>query len=149
MSRIIVALKSVEEQGIAWLKSHSLMFFRLSIGAIYFIFGVLKFFPNYSPAEQLAIDTIQLISFGLLSGLPALWLLAAMETIIGIGLISSFKIRPFVYAALGHMLCTFLPLALLPAYAFTDTSLSLIGQYIFKNLVIISGLLVYLAHHEG
>jgi hypothetical protein len=42
------------------------------------------------------------------------------------------------------MCCTFLPLVLLPQYAFNQDpfSFSIVGQYIFKNLIILSALMV-------
>ena len=39
-------------------------FLRMSIGTVFIWFGVLKFFPNLSPADTLAKDTISFITFG-------------------------------------------------------------------------------------
>lgn len=122
--------------------SHNIL--RFNIGFIYFIFGVLKFFPNSSPAEQLAISTIEEISFSLISGSTALLLLAVVETLLGLCILFNYHLQWAIYVALLHMVGTFLPLYLFPEQDFSDfpVSISLMGQYIIKNLVIVSALLV-------
>lgn len=47
-----------------WLTQNAMNLLRISIGVIYVWFGALKFYPNLSPADQLAKDTIYLITFG-------------------------------------------------------------------------------------
>ena len=133
---------------IQWLDKHAYDCLRISIGVIYAAFGALKFFPEYSPAEQLAADTICLITFDVLSGATACTVLAVVETFIGLSLIINFRPRVIIPVTVWHMLCTFLPLFLLPKYAFNDDpfSFSIVGQYIFKNLVILSALLVLYKH---
>ena len=54
---------------------------RISIGIIYIWFGSLKFFPGVSPAEDLAKETIHLLTFGLITPGLSLLLLALWETI--------------------------------------------------------------------
>jgi uncharacterized membrane protein YkgB len=49
----------------AWMSKYGLLLLRLSIGIVFFWFGILKFFPGLSPAQDLAIRTIDLLSFGL------------------------------------------------------------------------------------
>jgi uncharacterized membrane protein YphA (DoxX/SURF4 family) len=115
---------------------------RISIGIIYLWFGILKFFPGVSPAESLARDTIHLLTFKLLDDKIALLLLAIWETAAGILLISGIYIRLTIRIVLVHMFCTFTPLILLPGLSFSEAplSLTLIGQYIIKNIVIVSAL---------
>ena len=117
---------------------YSYSILRMSIGIIYVLFGVLKFFPSHSPAEKLAVDTIEILSFGFVSGSPALLSLAAFETGIGLCLLFNCRLRLAIYVAIGHMLGTFLPLFLFPEQAFAGhpLSLSLVGQYIIKNFVV-------------
>src|SRR6478752_5875065 len=83
---------------------------RISIGVIYLWFGLLKFFPHLSPAEDLAKETIRILTFGLIS--PDLYIIL-----------------------LPHLSFTHLPYAL-----------TLVGQYIIKNIVIVSALLVIKSH---
>lgn len=117
---------------------------RISIGIIYLWFGVLKFFPGVSPAEELAKETIHLLTFRLINPELSLLVLAIWETVIGILLIGGVFVRLVIRIVLVHMICTFTPLFLLPAISFTAApfSLTLVGQYIIKNIVIISALFV-------
>jgi uncharacterized membrane protein YphA (DoxX/SURF4 family) len=117
---------------------------RISIGVIYLWFGVLKFFPGVSPAEELAKETIHLLTFKLINQDLSLLLLAIWETAIGVLLMGGLFIRFVIRVVLVHMICTFTPLFLLPAISFTAApfSLTLVGQYIIKNIVIISALFV-------
>ena len=119
-----------------------LVILRISIGIIYLWFGVLKFFPGVSPAESLAKDTIHLLTLNILDDKIALLLLAIWETVAGIMLIGGIYTRVAIRAVMVHMFCTFTPLILLPGLSFTEAplSLTLIGQYIIKNIVIVSAL---------
>jgi len=117
---------------------------RVSIGIIYLWFGTLKFFHGVSPAEDLAKETITLLTFGLIPPNISLLLLAIWEVAIGALLIMGIFNRKVFWLVLVHMICTFTPLVLLPNVSFTQApvALTLVGQYIIKNIVIISALLV-------
>lgn len=119
-----------------------LIVLRVSIGIIYLWFGVLKFFPGVSPAEELAKETIHLLTFGLIQPNLSLLLLAIWETAIGVVLISGLFLKLAIRVVLVHMVCTFAPLFLLPGLSFTapPLALTLVGQYIIKNIVIVSAL---------
>ena len=137
----------LEGKLLRWADANSHRFLRWSIGAIYFMYGGLKFFPLHSPAEQLAVDTIEKLTLGVSSGTPALFSLAIMETLLGLCLLFGYRLKWIVYLAVGHMMGTFLPIFLFPEQVFTTSplSLSLVGQYILKNLVIIGALFVLYA----
>jgi len=117
---------------------------RLSMGVIYIWFGGLKFFPGVSPAEDLAKETIHLLTFRLIEPDLSLLLLAIWESAIGVLLLAGVYSKWVIRIVLVHMICTFAPLFLLPALSFTAApfSLTLVGQYIIKNIVIISALFV-------
>lgn len=121
-----------------------LIVLRVSIGIIYLWFGVLKFFPGVSPAEELAKETIHLLTFGLIQPDVSLLLLACWETAIGVLLISGLYLKLVIRIVFVHMVCTFAPLVLLPGLSFTSPplALTLVGQYIIKNIVIVSALFV-------
>lgn len=123
---------------------HPISILRISIGIIYVWFGMLKFFPGLSPAEDLAKETIHLLTFGLIQPDLSLFLLALWETVIGLLLISCLFKRVSMTLVVVHMICTFTPLVLLPHLSFTHQpyALTLVGQYIVKNIVIVSALLV-------
>ncbi|MFT5165180.1 MAG: putative membrane protein YkgB [Saprospiraceae bacterium] len=116
----------------------------ISIGLIYFYFGLLKFFPSISPAESIGISTVCKLCFGLLSPKVSIFLLALLEVSIGICLITRIYLKVAVTIAIIHLTMTFTPFLLFPEQAFQGSliSPSLLGQYIFKNIIIISALLV-------
>jgi uncharacterized membrane protein YphA (DoxX/SURF4 family) len=115
----------------------------ISIGLVYLWFGGLKFFPKLSPAEDLAKNTINALTFGLIPSNISFLLLAIWETLVGILLIINVYRRPVVIIALVHIACTFTPLFLFPAQSFTHSPFcfTMLGQYIFKNVIIVAALL--------
>ena len=117
---------------------------RLSIGVIYIWFGSLKFFGGLSPAEELAGETLKILTCQVIPTQISYFLLALGETLIGVLLITNILPRIAIIMALAHMICTFTPMVLMPNVSFNHSlfSMTLIGQYILKNLVIISALLV-------
>lgn len=135
----------------SWLTQNSINLLRISIGIIYVWFGVLKFFPNLSPADQLAKNTIHLITFGLIPDSVSIVLLAVWETTLGIILIIGIWRIMVFYVLLIHMICTFVPLFFFTDISFTASpyAFTLVGQYIMKNLIIICAALLIHAHHRG
>ena len=125
---------------------NKLKFLTISIGIIYLWFGILKFFPNLSPAEVLATNTVEVLTFHLISPKLGCLLLAILEVGIGIGLLVGWKQTLFVKIALGHMIFTFTPLFVFPEESFTYApyGFTIVGQYIMKNIVIIMALLLLL-----
>jgi uncharacterized membrane protein YphA (DoxX/SURF4 family) len=134
-----------------WLSENSLNLLRISIGIIYVWFGALKFFPNLSPADQLAKDTIYLITFGLIPNNVSIILLAFWETLLGVVLIIGVWRKAVFYILLIHMICTFVPLFFFEDVSFTSSpyAFTLVGQYIMKNLIIICAALVLNAQARG
>jgi uncharacterized membrane protein YkgB len=117
--------------------------FTLSIGIIFLWFGVLKFFPGISPAQDLALETIDQLTFSLIPTKLAIILLALWEVTVGVLFLLNIIRKEVIYLALAHMLLTFSPMFFFPHLVFNDNplTLTLVGQYIIKNLVIISVLL--------
>ncbi|MFX4284874.1 doxx family protein [Aliarcobacter butzleri] len=119
---------------------------QLSLGIIFVWYGMLKFFPTLSPAEDLAIRTIDIMFFHLIDGSLSIKLLAILEVAIGIGFLSGYYTKLVTIIFLGHMLCTFAPLFILPELSFTHApyAFTLVGQYIVKNIVfILVGVMIY------
>jgi uncharacterized membrane protein YphA (DoxX/SURF4 family) len=127
-------------------KQTKLKLLAISIGLIYVWFGALKFFPSLSPAETLATDTVDAMTFYLLPEGVGYFMLAVLEVAIGLGLMIGIKKRIFIIAALVHMVCTFIPLFAFPESSFTEApyGFTIVGQYIMKNIVIIVALLIIL-----
>ena len=123
-----------------WMSKNGLMFLRISIGVIFFWFGILKFFEGFSPAEGLAIKTIDILTFSLLPQKVIIYGLAAWEVLIGIGLLFNIFMRETLLLLFVQMIGTFTPLFLFPSEVFHifPVALTLEGQYIVKNMVLLS-----------
>jgi uncharacterized membrane protein YphA (DoxX/SURF4 family) len=124
---------------------------RIALGIVFLWFGVLKFFPNLSPAELLAARTIELLTFGVVKPDLSLPALAVWESVIGIGLIVGRGLRAILLLLVIHMAGTFTPLILFPTETFRVFPLvpTLEGQYIIKNLVLIGAAMVVGATVRG
>ena len=124
---------------------------RVALGVVFFWFGVLKFFPNLSPAEELAARTIETISFGAIHPNVSLPVLATWECLIGLGLILGKFLRATLALLALQMLGTFLPLILFPQETFTVFPIAptLEGQYIIKNVVLVGAAIVVGATVRG
>jgi uncharacterized membrane protein YkgB len=123
-----------------WMYRNGNLLLRISIGIVFVWFGFLKFFPGLSPAEELAIRTIDLLSFGLIPNYIIINTLAFWEVLIGIGLISGKFMRETLLLLFLQMIGTFAPIFLFPNQVFIHLPYAptLEGQYIIKNLVIIA-----------
>ncbi|MHA2099469.1 MAG: hypothetical protein ACW99A_12390 [Candidatus Kariarchaeaceae archaeon] len=116
---------------------------RLSMGIVFIWFGILK--PlGLSPAESIAN---QLVAIG------AWWIpgneffyvgLAIIEVLIGIFFLFNKTLRIAIFLLFVHMPLTILPLILLPELTWQTFLLvpTLEGQYIIKNVVLISAAIV-------
>ena len=130
---------------------YGVLMLRISVGIVFFWFGFLKYFPGLSPATDLATKTIDTLTFGIISGQLALYILATLEVAIGIGLIFGIFLRETLLLLLFQMLGTITPLFLFPYEAFTSIPYAptLEGQYIIKNIVIVSAGIVIGATVRG
>ena len=124
---------------------------RVGLGLVFLWFGVLKFFPGLSPAQDLAARTIERLTLGIVTAQVALPILATWETLIGVGLISGRFLRATLFLLAVQMLGTITPLFLFPTEAFTafPYAPTLEGQYIIKNVVLIGAAMVVGATVRG
>ena len=131
-------LKKFDVKLIAFLNRVSLPALQISLGIIFIWFGVLKIFGD-SPANDLITKTIYWFD-------PAIFIpvLGVWEAAIGICLIVPAFIRVGLFLLALQMPGTFLPLILLPEVCFQSIpfDLTLEGQYIIKNLVLIGAAIV-------
>lgn len=134
-----------------WMAERGITLLRLSLGVIYLWFGVLKFFPSLSPAEDLAARTIHKLTFGMVSAEVALPILATWECLIGIGLLTGVFKRAILLLLGVQMIGTISPVFFFANEVFAQVPLvpTLEGQYIIKNLVIISAAIVIGATVRG
>jgi uncharacterized membrane protein YphA (DoxX/SURF4 family) len=135
----------------AWMARNGVSLLRISLGIVYTWFGVLKFFPGLSPAADLATRTIEKLTFGIIPADTALLLLAVWETLIGLGLLSGVWLRATLFLLFAQMLGTLTPVLFFPNEVFNiiPYAPTLEGQYIIKNLVIISAAIVIGATARG
>jgi uncharacterized membrane protein YphA (DoxX/SURF4 family) len=144
------AFQVIDRRATHWLAEHGLTLLRISIGLIFVWFGVLKFWPGLSPADRLATETIDLLSFGLITEDLARVLLAILETGIGIGLITGKFMRFTLLLLVGQMLGAVTPLFLFPEVTWSHLFVpTLEGQYILKNIVLVSAALTIGATVRG
>ena len=127
-----------------FMQKYGIVFLRISVGIVFLWFGILKFFPNVSPAQGIATETINTLTFGIMPQKMALIILAIWETLIGIGLIYGKYLRLILFLLFTQMLGTLTPLVIFPSETFTYFPFvpTLEGQYIIKNLILISAGLV-------
>jgi uncharacterized membrane protein YphA (DoxX/SURF4 family) len=142
---------AVDQKITYWMARYGIVLLRISVGLVFLWFGVLKFFPGMSPAQDLAIRTIQVMTFGQIPARVALYTLAAWETVIGVGLILGVFMRETLLLLFLQMLGTLTPLAFFPQESFSifPFAPTLEGQYIIKNLVLISAGIVMGATVRG
>lgn len=133
-------LKRYDEPITEWMARWSMPFLRVSVGVVFLWFGVLKFFPGLSPAQTLAINTIDILTFGLFEENIIIYTLAIWETLIGVGLIFKIYMRETLALLFLQMIGTITPIFIFPGEVFTQIpyGLTLEGQYIIKNAVLIS-----------
>jgi uncharacterized membrane protein YphA (DoxX/SURF4 family) len=136
---------------VAWMARHGVTVLRMGLGAIFVWFGALKFFPGLSPAEELATRTIGTLSLGLVGADTARLMIAALEVLIGLGLMTGLYLRAVIALLFFQLVGTFTPVVLFPREVFQIIPFAptLEGQYIFKNLVLIGAGLVIGATVRG
>jgi len=138
MSALRQQLRDLDDRVVEIMGRIGLPFLRVGIGLIFIWFGVLK--PlGLSPAAELLAKTVYWWTPEIV--VPALgW----WEVAIGVTFLIPQLTRVAIFLLAVQMPGTFLPLVLLPEVCFTvfPWGLTLEGQYIVKNLVIIGSALV-------
>ena len=122
-----------------WMANYGLTIMRLGLGVVFFWFGALKIAPGLSPAEVLVRNTIYFVDPDIFLPVLAIW-----EMVIGLGLLTGKFLRATLLLLFAQMVGTAMPLVVLPEAVWTSFPfvLTLEGQYIVKNLVIIGSAIV-------
>jgi len=131
------------------LAAHSITVLRVSLGVVFLVFASFKFVSGASPAENLAIATVDKLTFGMVSGDSALLLTALTETVIGITLLTGKFVKIGLIVMAGAFVGIMSPLVLFPDQMWADNGPTLTGQYVFKDIVLVAGALVVAAHALG
>jgi len=136
--RLLETARQLDNRIVELMGRWGLPFLRFGIGVIFIWFGLLK--PlGLSPAADLLAKTVYWWTPEIV--VPALgW----WEVAIGVTFLIPQLTRVAIFLLAVQMPGTFLPLVLLPEVCFTvfPLGLTLEGQYIVKNLVIIGAALV-------
>jgi uncharacterized membrane protein YphA (DoxX/SURF4 family) len=127
-----------------WLMRYSIIALRISMGAVYFGFGILKYFPGMSPAQDLALATTHLLSFGLVPAVVpsgvAMALIATLECAIGLLLIAGRWLRPAICMLAVQLAGILSPAVLLAGRLFAGPHHmpTLEGQYVLKDVILVA-----------
>ena len=121
-----------------WMNRYGRLFLRYSLAIIFIWFGALKPLGR-SPAGDLATQTVYWIPPDIFLPILGWW-----EVTIGVCLLFRPLLRAAILLLFLQMIGTVMPLFILPEVCFTRIpfGLTLEGQYIVKNLIIISSALV-------
>ncbi len=135
----------------AWMARHGVTLTRLALGLVFLWFGAIKIVPGWSPAADLAVRTIDRLTFGMVGPETSLPVLAVWESAIGLGLLTGKFLRATLLLLFVQMLGTLTPLVIFPSETFVafPYAPTLEGQYIVKNLVLVTAGIVVGATVRG
>lgn len=121
-----------------WMEKYGHLLLRLSLAVIFIWFGALKL-KGDSPANDLVAKTIYWLPPKVFIPVLGVW-----EVAIGFGLMFRKLLRTTLALLFAQMAGTLLPLILLPRICFVHVPFvpTLEGQYIIKNLILISAAIV-------
>jgi uncharacterized membrane protein YkgB len=140
--RALGLLSDLERRAVALLRRVAIPLLRVSLGLVFVWFGALKVF-NVTPVGELVAGTLPFVD-------PAWFvpMLGAVEVALGIGLLLGRMITAVCAVLVAHLCGTFLVLVMQPQLAFQDGNpllLTTIGEFVIKNVVLISAALVLAA----
>lgn len=132
-------LTALETRAVALVRPYSLLLLRLSLGVVFVWFGGLKV-ANATPVGELVAGTVPWFD--------ASWfvpVLGGVEVALGVALLIGRWLTLVVAVLVGHLGGTFLVLLMQPELAFQGGNpllLTTIGEFVVKNVVLISAGLV-------
>jgi uncharacterized membrane protein YkgB len=143
LARRGVALYSdVEQRAVAVLRRVAPTLLRISLGVVFVWFGALKV-ANLTPVGDLVAGTLPFVD--------PVWfvpVLGGVEVALGLGLLLGRAITVVSAVLVAHLCGTFLVLVMQPELAFQNGNpllLTTIGEFVVKNVVLISAALVLAA----
>lgn len=136
-------LERLDQEIARVMREYGIVTIRYSLAVIFIWFGLLK--PlGISPAENLVLMTVDWMP--LLGAENWLIVIGWWEVVIGLAFLSRKTIRIAIGLLALQMIGTFMPLLLLPGVTFQEGripyGLTMEGQYIIKNLIIIASAIV-------
>ncbi len=129
-----VTLDALDRRIAGWMERRGRFFLRISLAIVFIWFGALKLF-DISPAGSLVRDTVYWFDADVFVPVLGVW-----EIAIGAGLLFRPLLRVALLLLFLQMPGTMLPLIVKPDACWNPFpyGLTLEGQYIIKNLILIS-----------
>lgn len=130
-----------------WLQRNSGKMLRVSLGSVFLAFGLLKFVPGASPAENLSVRTMGELTRGRIEGDRARLTVAGLETIVGLSLVSGKALRPGLLLLGVNLAGVMAPLVFFPRELFSRRfhAPTLEAQYVLKDIVLAGAAAVVLS----
>lgn len=146
MGALLAKLDRIDREITHWMAQAGVPILRVAMGLVYVWFGALKLIPGLSPAEGLVRDTVPFLPGDLFVPLLGVW-----EVVIGALFVTGWGLRVAIFLLFLQMPGTLSPIVILPDRVFTvfPLGLTLEGQYIVKNMVLIAAALVVGATVRG
>lgn len=135
------ALHRFDRRAIAFARRHGVSLLRVTLGIVFVWFGLLKV-AGRTPVADLVADVVPLLPDRL-----AVVVVGAIEIAVGAGLLTRVAMRLTMALFFAQMLGTFAVLVLLPGRSFGETpfDLTVLGEFVVKNLVLVTAGLVVAA----
>ena len=129
------------------LVNHSISALRIVLGATFLGFGLLKYFPDVSPAQALATDTIDTLTFGLIGPSVSIYAVATLECFIGICFLAGRWMRLAIWLLAAQFVGILSPLILDSGELFGGPyhAPTLEGQYVLKDFILVAAGMVIAA----
>ena len=132
-------VRRVEQRVAATVQTVSLPLLRMSLGVVFIWFGALKV-AGTTPVADLVTGAVPWFD-----GAWFVPLLGGVEVVLGLALLVGRELTIVAAVLAGHLMGTFLVLAMQPELAFQNGNpllLTTIGEFVIKNVVLISAALV-------
>jgi uncharacterized membrane protein YkgB len=133
-----LGLEELDRRIAGWMNRNGHTVLRIALAVVFIWYGLLKPF-GMSPAAELVRKTVYFVPPDVFIPILGWW-----EVAIGVGLLIRSLNRMAIFLLFLQMPGTLLPLVLLPEVCFTHVpwGLTMEGQYIIKNAVLIGAALV-------
>ena len=131
--------QQVDQRMIRFMRTYAIDLIRVSLAVVFIWFGALKVIGQ-SPVAELVARTVYWVSPDVFVPFLGVW-----ETVVGLGLLLGVALRVTLFLFWLQLAGTFLVLLLRPDIAFQGGHPFLLtaeGEFVIKNLVLISGGLV-------
>ena len=137
--RVPPRLQPIDRRLTAWMDRYGVLSLRVAVGVVFVWFGALKLFPGASPATGLIVSTYPFLPERLFVSFVGCW-----ELVIGLGFMTGRFLRITVALMYLQMVGAMSPIVLNPAAVFVRPPflLTLEGQYIVKNVVLLAAAIV-------